>query len=131
MTALYVTPKRRGVGLTSLIDVVFILLLFFMLTSSFTRQQQLLLASPVANNSAEPEPPQRLGLTANADLKQWGQTLSLNDQALIQTFDLNKPLVISASEEASVQTIVTVLMHLDSLGFSQLSIGPLWVERAE
>lgn len=131
MAALYVTPKRRGVGLTSLIDVVFILLLFFMLSSSFTQQQQLSLAGPLASSSAEPEVPQRIGLTENAELKQWGQAQSLTDQALLQTFDRTKPLLISAREEASVQTMVTALMHLDSLGFTQVSIGPLWQERAQ
>jgi|FEC22Drversion2_1045045.scaffolds.fasta_scaffold00009_73 biopolymer transport protein ExbD len=30
-------PKRRGTGLTALIDVVFLLLLFFMLASTFSR----------------------------------------------------------------------------------------------
>lgn len=127
MAALYITPKRRGVGLTSLIDVVFILLLFFMLTSSFTRQQQLSITSPVTSSSADPELPQRLVLTAGAALRQWEKRLPLTDQALMEMFDRNKPLVISASEEASVQTMVTVLMHLDNLGFSQVSLGPLWV----
>lgn len=128
MASLYVTPKRRRIGLTSLIDVVFILLLFFMLTSTFTRRQQLSLASPVTSSSADPEPPQRLSLSASANLRHWGQTPPLTDQSLIEIFDRNKPLVISASEETSVQTIVSALTHLDHLGFKQLSIGPVWVE---
>ncbi len=128
MNTLYAPPKRRGVGLTSLIDVVFILLLFFMLTSSFTRQQQLTLASPVASSNAEPEAPQRVALSANAELTQWGQSVPLTERALIETFDRNTPLVISASESASVQIIVNTLLHLDTLGFSQVSIGPLWVK---
>ncbi len=128
MSALYASPKRRGVGLTSLIDVVFILLLFFMLTSSFTRQQQLTLASPVASSTAAPETPQRVALSANAELSQWGQSKALTDGALIAGFDRNIPLVISASETTSVQIIVSTLLRLDTLGFSQVSIGPLWVK---
>lgn len=119
-------PKRRGVGLTSLVDVVFILLLFFMLTSSFSQQQQLALASPVSSALADETTPQRLGLTAAADLKPWGEPQVLTDQDLVLRFDRNKPLLLSASAEASVQTLVAALMHLDSLGFTQVSIGPLW-----
>ena len=113
MATLFVTTRRRGVGLTSLVDVVFILLLFFMLTSSFN------------------QPPQRLGLTAAADLKLWGEPQALTDQALLQRFDRAKPLLLSASAEASVQTMVAALMHLDSLGFVQVSIGPLWQDGAQ
>ena len=34
--------RRKPVGLTSLIDVIFLLLLFFMLASSFTRYWRML-----------------------------------------------------------------------------------------
>jgi biopolymer transport protein ExbD len=96
-----------------------------MLTSSFAHQQRLSLASPVISRLAEPAPPQRVGLTINADLQRWGELLSLSDQALVHSFDLNKSLLISASEQAQVQTIVSVLIHLDKVGFTQVSIGPL------
>lgn len=39
-------PRRRLIGLTPLIDVVFILLLFFMLASTLTRPQAVPLAAP-------------------------------------------------------------------------------------
>lgn len=130
MSTLYIKPRRRGVGLTSLVDVVFILLLFFMLTSSFTRQQQLSLDVPVASNLADLGPPQRVGLTQNADLQRWGSPELLSDKALVETFDLNKPLLMSAGEQVQIQTIVSVLMHLDKLGFTQVSIGPVWVREA-
>ena len=48
--------KRRAVGLTSLIDVIFLLLLFFMLASSFTRYQSLDLASGGDGGGAEIKP---------------------------------------------------------------------------
>ncbi|MBK5930440.1 ExbD/TolR family protein [Halochromatium salexigens] len=39
-------PRRRPIGLTPLIDVVFILLLFFMLASTLTRLHAIPLAAP-------------------------------------------------------------------------------------
>ncbi|SDH22166.1 ExbD/TolR family protein [Roseospirillum parvum] len=45
-------PRRRGVGLTPLIDVVFILLVFFMLASSFETWRALPLATTGGAGSA-------------------------------------------------------------------------------
>ena len=48
--------RRKPVGLTSLIDVIFLLLLFFMLTSSFTRYQAMPFANGSAGGGAEVKP---------------------------------------------------------------------------
>lgn len=48
--------RRRAVGLTSLIDVIFLLLLFFMLASSFTRYQAMPLAGGASGGGAETKP---------------------------------------------------------------------------
>ncbi|MBM3617931.1 MAG: biopolymer transporter ExbD, partial [Alphaproteobacteria bacterium] len=41
-----IAGNRRPIGLTSLIDVVFILLFFFMLTTSFVRTESMELTFP-------------------------------------------------------------------------------------
>ncbi|PVB62395.1 biopolymer transporter ExbD [Labrenzia sp. 011] len=48
--------RRRPVGLTSLIDVIFLLLLFFMLASSFTRYQALDVSSGGEGGGADVRP---------------------------------------------------------------------------
>jgi len=48
--------RRRAVGLTSLIDVIFLLLLFFMLASSFTRYQVTPVTAGVTGGGAETRP---------------------------------------------------------------------------
>lgn len=48
--------KRRAVGLTSLIDVIFLLLLFFMLASSFTRYQSLDISSGGEGGGSDVKP---------------------------------------------------------------------------
>ena len=47
--------RRRGVSITALIDVVFILLLFFMLSSSFVRRNTIDLAMPALSATAAAE----------------------------------------------------------------------------
>ncbi|MGB1092794.1 MAG: ExbD/TolR family protein [Oceanobacter sp.] len=58
MSAALGLPQRRarGLSLTALIDVVFILLMFFMITSSFSlwRSFELVSASPSSQPAAEP-----------------------------------------------------------------------------
>lgn len=49
--------RRAAIGLTPLIDVVFILLLFFMLASSLTRLQTVSLQAPVVADAQQDAPP--------------------------------------------------------------------------
>ncbi|KFB09817.1 biopolymer transporter ExbD [Nitratireductor basaltis] len=49
--------RRRPIGLTSLIDVIFLLLLFFMLSSSFTRFAQVEMTAGRQGASASPDRP--------------------------------------------------------------------------
>lgn len=67
--------RPLAIGLTPLIDVVFILLLFFMLASSLTRLQAVPLQSPVIAE-AQHEPPPTLLLRI-----QVGGSLDLNGEA--------------------------------------------------
>lgn len=49
--------RRKGISLTPLIDIVFILLTFFMLTSTFTRWKAVALRFPVAGPDVDPKNP--------------------------------------------------------------------------
>ena len=49
--------RKRPIGLTALIDVVFILLMFFMLTSSFIHQKAITVDSAAAGQSGADTPP--------------------------------------------------------------------------
>jgi len=67
-------PRRRGLSLTPLVDVIFLLLLFFMLASSFSRQVELDLAATAAGAPGPEAPPLFLRLEPSG--------LSLNGVAL-------------------------------------------------
>lgn len=59
-------PRRRSVGLTPLIDVVFLLLLFFMLASSFSRYATVEVGIG-GNAPAAVEPPKTVLLSVGAE----------------------------------------------------------------
>ncbi|MFD1695593.1 ExbD/TolR family protein [Roseibium aestuarii] len=103
--------KRKAVGLTSLIDVIFLLLLFFMLASSFSRYQFLPLASGAQGGGAEVKPAYVRVHSA--------ETMDLNGQP-VRREDLSarfaelvardgKLVAIWSGPEASVQQVVDVM----------------------
>ncbi|MCK7613753.1 ExbD/TolR family protein [Roseibium sediminicola] len=101
--------RRRPVGLTSLIDVIFLLLLFFMLASSFTRYQSLDVSSGAAGGGADLKPAYLRIHTADI--------LDLNGSPLMKT-DLvarlsglkeNAVIAIWSGPEAHVQDVVDVM----------------------
>lgn len=103
--------KRKAVGLTSLIDVIFLLLLFFMLASSFTRYQVLDVASGGAGGGSEIKPAYlRIHSKDKLDLN--GKPLTKPDmQSRFDDLsaDTNKIVAIWSGPEANVQDIVDVM----------------------
>src|SRR5690606_11646316 len=116
-------PRRRTLGLTALIDVVFILLMFFMLTSSFTREKQFDLTAPVASAAAPATTPRQLLLRADGTLQPVDGDTFHSDAALTASLGTDEPLILRPAPDASVQTLVSALARLDNLGFSRLSLG--------
>lgn len=101
--------RRRPIGLTSLIDVIFLLLLFFMLASSFTRYQALDLSSGGAGGGADVRPAYlRIHTAEKLDLN--GRPLARSDLAN-RFAGLKKEAVIAiwTGPRASVQDVVDVM----------------------
>ncbi|WP_297582993.1 biopolymer transporter ExbD [Roseibium sp.] len=103
--------KRRPVGLTSLIDVIFLLLLFFMLASSFTRYQSLDVSSGGQGGGADFKPAYlRIHTSEKIDLN--GMPLTKPDMAgkFAELTDKDNMVVaIWSGPEASVQDVVDVM----------------------
>lgn len=104
-------PKRKAVGLTSLIDVIFLLLLFFMLASSFTRYQTLDVSSGGHGGGADIKPAYlRIHASDKIDLNGVGlekpemaarfKSLAEKDGAVV---------AIWSGPEANVQDVVDVM----------------------
>ena len=103
--------KRRAVGLTSLIDVIFLLLLFFMLASSFSRYQYLDVSSGGQGGGADVKPAYlRIHTSAKIDLN----GLPVQKAELSARFeDLadneNAVVAIWSGPDADVQDVVDVM----------------------
>ena len=67
-TSLLYTRRRSRIGMTALIDVVFILLMFFMLTSSFNQWKAVDFRSPVAVENQSADSAQLVVLGVNGTL---------------------------------------------------------------
>jgi len=121
-------PRRRSIGLTALIDVVFILLMFFMLSSSFNRWNAVDFDAPVAVESIEKKQPQIIILGSDSSLRLKGSTFSVPHYLDLKpehvaNFSAEQSLVILSEPEATVQSMVSTLEALKQLGVSSVTLG--------
>ena len=101
--------RRKPVGLTSLIDVIFLLLLFFMLASSFTRYQSLDISSG-AEGGGVVERPAYLRSHASEKLDLNGRPILKADMPeLFSSLKANSIVAIWSGPEANVQDVVDVM----------------------
>lgn len=119
--------KRQKIGLTALIDVVFILLMFFMLTSTFIQSQQMDMKTPVAQSAVTPA---LATVVARLDA---GGVISVNGQriddlatetlAALPWYAAAHPVVLVPDGNVTVQGIVRALDQLAAADIKQLTLG--------
>lgn len=116
--------KRKAVGLTSLIDVIFLLLLFFMLASSFSRYQAMPIASGGSGGGAEIKPAyfrihanDRMDLNGQpierAEFAERFAALSANEGTLV---------AIWSGPDAHVQDVVDVMSAARNQGLNTVIV---------
>ena len=103
--------------------MVFILLMFFMLTSSFTQEKQFDLSAAVASAAAPATSPRQLLVRADGALLSVDGEIFPSDTALAASIATDEPLILRPAPDARVQTLVSTVARLDTLGFSRLSLG--------
>ena len=126
-------PGRRAViGLTPLIDVVFILLLFFMLTTRFGQPQAMVLRMPGVGGPASDASADVAVLRLHADA-----TVGLPDGRDVPRAALGAdpavaalladavPVRLEVDDEADLQGLVTTLDRLESIGFADVAVRGL------
>lgn len=130
MAALY-TRRRSRIGMTALIDVVFILLMFFMLTSSFNHWKAVDFRSPVAVDDRSADAPQLVVLERDGTLRLVAKDVDIaaSDPIAAEWFEPTLPVVILPRAEVSVQRIITQLERLKALGLS-VTLGNVIAEES-
>ncbi|HAA57824.1 MAG TPA: hypothetical protein DCE42_23865 [Myxococcales bacterium] len=121
-------PRREApsIGLTPLIDIVFILLIFVVLAANFDRVKGLKVALPQASNTQAPEKKiLAITVTKEGKLMYEDKTLS-KSQLLPKLKELRKKhsiLLLRADNKVALQHAVYVLDQASSAGFESVSIA--------
>ncbi|WP_321339671.1 biopolymer transporter ExbD [Breoghania sp.] len=121
--------RRRPIGLTSLIDVIFLLLLFFMLASTFSNYQALPLAGGGQATAAVREDavrPALLRIHGEGRMDINGQSVSAETLAGMLA-DLKESettrVAIWSGEDASVQDVVSAMDAVVAAGLSSILVA--------
>lgn len=119
-------PQRR-LGLTPLIDVVFLLLIFFMLASTLTGERTLGLEVAGASRAADTEAePLRVLLSADGQVSLAGAPVALArlTSALREALavDAGHAVRVVPDPDASLQRIVDVLERTEAAGAAHVTL---------
>lgn len=117
--------RRRLIGITPLIDVVFILLFFFMLASSLDRWQSIDLRL-TTSNATPPPPTEILRLKVRPGTQVEWQGDWIGQAALLERLapiDRERPLVLAPVSGATIQDLVNVLESLRHAGYRRVSLA--------
>lgn len=118
--------RRQLIGLTPLIDVVFILLVFFMLASSFLDWRTIVLAAPTAGAGAGAMEGAMLVEIRAGGLRLAGRPVRLDELEgrvrswLAETAELS--IFVRPSAGVPLQEAVAVLDRLSAAGVTRLSL---------
>ena len=118
--------RRRGISLTPLIDVVFILLVFFMLASSFLDWRHISLQTPAGPAGGSAMTGALLVQVGSDSVRLAGESLDLD--ALVERVarqlqdDPDRRVLVAPGQGVSLQRAVTVLDRLAAAGATDISL---------
>lgn len=116
-------------GITPLIDIVFLLLIFFMLTSRFVVHEGIGLELPVtqAPHTLEAEEVREITVLRDGSILFMGRPTTIPElEAWLADLDPGAPpgaFEIRSDREAAVQAVVSILEVLRRQGAAQVSLG--------
>ena len=122
----------RGLPLTPLIDVVFILIIFFMLTTTFMRIESLELILPSkGGTAAQKQEVVRLFLHANGDMQLGSRKVSADDldTSLKKMFEANATtrMMVLTADGVTMQQMVNAMDRIYAAGGQSIFVRK-WVK---
>jgi biopolymer transport protein ExbD len=120
-------PRRRLIGLTPLIDVVFILLLFFMLASNLTRLRSVPLEAPGQHSQrVDEQPALLLRIQADGQLELSGEPVEPDAlPSLLRARLQREPelrVIVQPGDQVPLQTTLGVFDQLADAGIKVLRL---------
>ena len=119
--------RRRAIGLTPLIDVVFILLLFFMLSTSFAQRRQIPIALPAPVDDPQAREVRLLELEReDGTVLHAGRSLRIGDRAALRAWVSEEPeavVAVAAAPGVRTQTLVDLLDALERAGTERIALA--------
>ena len=124
--------EELQIGLTPLIDVVFILLIFFMVTTTFDRSSELRIELPdaTAKEKATQDRVLEIAIDANGQyFVNQARVISSSPKALYLAIskvagdNRDMPVVLKADAKTPHQYVVTAMDTIGRLGMTRLSIA--------
>lgn len=125
------TRKMQPIGLTSLIDVVFLLLFFFMMSSSFVRTESMELVIPNAQEVKKEiqTTDLRVIIADENRLFLGAEEMKLEDlraQLRLLLFENpDRPVLLLSGEKVSVQRMVSIMDDIYLMGGRNVSVANL------
>jgi len=119
-------PRRRLIGLTPLIDVVFILLLFFMLASQFHQWRAMTIGATGTPSNGEAAPAVLVRVHVDGSLDLNGEPVAVHSltahlrQTLIREPELS--VQIESADEVPLQALVTLFDQLHAAGIDLMNL---------
>lgn len=123
------TRKPRQIGMTPLIDVVFLLIIFFMLSTSFIRTESMELLFPKASETQAPTKTDiiRIYIAGNERLYLGDEEISLPElktQLRLALFkNPERSLLLLSGDGVSTQRLVSIMDDIYLMGGRNVSVS--------
>jgi biopolymer transport protein ExbD len=130
-------PEEPEIGLTPLIDVVFLLLIFFMVSTTFEHQSRIQIELPEATAEATAQEDDKLEILVDAQGRYFiGDQQVINTELRTLKTAISKavgdrgelPVTIRADANTPHQAVIRVLDATSQLGLTRISLATSKIE---
>ena len=121
-------PRKTGINLTALIDILFLLIIFFSVSTQFTNQQAVEIKLPKSQSSQSVSTSSRLVILmkSKAEILVNGQPMTAEALALQlggESFDREKKVILNIDHGVTHGEVIWLLDQLKKNRFQKVAFG--------